>query len=304
MKTLVLSLEDLTHMSELSVGTSIIPIFLVILFCLGLIIGSFLNVVIFRLPNQLYTRWRSEAEAVLGTKKSTESNHTDTLVFPNSKCRDCSHPIKLRHKIPVISYLMLRGNCRYCSSKISLQYPIIEVITGIIFTLTIIQFGFSVGGLLAIIFSTGLIALAGIDFREKLLPDQITLPLMWIGLLANTQGIYVPIIESVIGASAGYLVLWSIFWMFKLITGKDGMGYGDFKLTAALGAWLGWKMLPLIVLLSSGLGALVGIFAIILRLKSRDSQLPFGPFLAFSGWLVIIWGDTILLWYTSLFNSF
>ena len=291
-------------MNELSVGTSTMPMFLVMLFCVGLIIGSFLNVVIFRLPNQLYARWRTEAKTVLGVKTSTDSEYTDTLVWPNSKCRDCGHPIKLRHNIPVVSYLLLGGNCRYCSSKISPQYPIIEVLTGIIFTLTIIQFGFSVGGLLAIIFSTGLIALAGIDFRERLLPDQITLPLMWIGLLANTQDMFVPLIESVMGASAGYLILWAIFWIFKLITGKDGMGYGDFKFIAALGAWLGWKMLPLILLLSSGMGALVGISAIILRLKSKDSQLPFGPFLAFSGWLVIIWGDTILIWYTSLFNTF
>ena len=304
MKILVLLLEDLAQMNELSVGTSTMPMFLVMLFCVGLIIGSFLNVVIFRLPNQLYARWRTEAKTVLGVKTSTDSEYTDTLVWPNSKCRDCGHPIKLRHNIPVVSYLLLGGNCRYCSSKISPQYPIIEVLTGIIFTLTIIQFGFSVGGLLAIIFSTGLIALAGIDFRERLLPDQITLPLMWIGLLANTQDMFVPLIESVMGASAGYLILWAIFWIFKLITGKDGMGYGDFKFIAALGAWLGWKMLPLILLLSSGMGALVGISAIILRLKSKDSQLPFGPFLAFSGWLVIIWGDTILIWYTSLFNTF
>jgi len=297
-------LEDLAQMNELSIGTSTMPMFFVMLFCVGLIIGSFLNVVIFRLPNQLYARWRTEAKTVLGAKTSTESEPTDTLVWPNSKCRDCGHPIKLRYNIPVVSYLLLGGNCRYCSSKISPQYPIIEVLTGIIFTLTIIQVGFSFGGLLAIVFSTGLIALAGIDFRERLLPDQITLPLMWIGLLANTQGMFVPLIESVIGASAGYLVLWAIFWIFKLITGKDGMGYGDFKLIAALGAWLGWKMLPLILLLSSGMGALVGISAIILRLKSKDSQLPFGPFLAFSGWLVIIWGDIILIWYTSLFNNF
>ena len=259
---------------------------------------------IFRLPNQLYTRWRTEAKTLLSIKFSKESNQADTLLWPNSKCRDCGHPIKLKHNIPVISYLILRGNCRYCSSKISPQYPIIELLTGIIITLTIVQFGLTINGLLAIIFSTSLIALAGIDFREKLLPDQITLPLMWIGMLANTQGIFVPLIESIIGASVGYLSLWSIYWIFKLITGKDGMGYGDFKLTAALGAWLGWKMLPLIVLVSSGLGALVGISAIILGLKSQNSQLPFGPFLAISGWLAMIWGDSILLWYTSLFNDF
>ena len=291
-------------MNELLFGCSTVPIIFVTLFCIGLIVGSFLNVVIFRLPNQLYTRWRTEAKTLLSIKFSKELNQTDTLIWPNSKCRDCGHPIKLKHNIPVISYLILRGNCRYCSSKISPQYPIIELLTGIILTLTIIQFGLSINGLLAIIFATSLIALAGIDFREKLLPDQITLPLMWIGVLANTQGIFVPLIESIIGASAGYLSLWSIYWIFKLITGKDGMGYGDFKLTAALGAWLGWKMLPLIVLISSGLGALVGISAIILGLKSRNSQLPFGPFLAISGWLAMICGDSILLWYTSMFNDF
>lgn len=291
-------------MNELLFGDPTVPIIFVTLFCIGLIVGSFLNVVIFRLPNQLYTRWRTEAKNLLNIKSSKESNQTDTLMWPNSKCRDCGHPIKLKHNIPVASYLMLRGNCRYCSSKISPQYPIIELLTGIILTLTVLQFGLSIDGLLAIIFSISLIALAGIDFREKLLPDQITLPLMWIGMLANTQGIFVPLIESIIGASAGYLSLWSIYWIFKLITGRDGMGYGDFKLTAALGAWLGWKMLPLIVLISSGLGALVGISAIILGLKSRNSQLPFGPFLAISGWLAMIWGDSILLWYTSLFNDF
>ena len=291
-------------MNELLFGNPTVPIIFVTLFCIGLIVGSFLNVVIFRLPNQLYTHWRTEAKTLLRIKSSKDSNQTDTLIWPNSKCRDCGRPIKLKHNIPVVSYLMLRGNCRYCSSKISPQYPIIELLTGIIITLTIGQFGLSVNGLLAIIFSTSLIALAGIDFREKLLPDQITLPLMWIGMLANTQGLFVPLIESIIGASAGYLSLWSIYWLFKLITGKDGMGYGDFKLTAALGAWLGWKMLPLIVLISSGLGTLFGIFAIILGLKSKDSQLPFGPFLAISGWLAMIWGDSILLWYTSLFNNF
>lgn len=291
-------------MNELLFGYSTVPIILVTLFCIGLIVGSFLNVVIFRLPNQLYTRWRTEAKSLLSIESSKESNQTDTLIWPNSRCRDCCHPIRLKHNVPVISYLILRGNCRYCSSKISPQYPIIELLTGIIITLSIVQFGLTINGLLAIIFSTSLIALAGIDFREKLLPDQITLPLMWIGMLANTQGIFVPLIESIIGASVGYLSLWSIYWIFKLITGKDGMGYGDFKLTAALGAWLGWKMLPLIVLVSSGLGALVGISAIILGLKSQNSQLPFGPFLAISGWLAMIWGDSILLWYTSLFNDF
>ena len=275
--------------------------FIVIAFCVGLISGSFLNVVILRLPNQLNIHWKTEAEAFLGIESSDKVKSIDTLVWPPSKCSDCGSLIKPWQNIPVISYILLRGRCDQCSSVISFQYPLIEIITALLVAFTAYNFGLTSRGLLAIVLVIALICLAGIDTKAKLLPDQITLPLLWLGLLANTAGMFISLTDAVFGAILGYLSLWTFHWMFKLITGKEGIGYGDFKLMAVIGAWLGWQMLPLILLIATGMGAMVGIYAIVIGGKDRNFQIPFGPFIATAGWIGLIWGDKIIVLYQSLF---
>jgi len=267
---------------------------------LGLIVGSFLNVVILRFPEQLKTRWRHESQDFLGLP--ADSSEPPSLATPASRCPSCGESIKPWHNIPVISYVFLRGKCHACSRAISIQYPLVELLSGLVTSFIVYQFGLSLMAAYCLIFSWVLIALTGIDYREQILPDQITLPLLWLGLFANLNATFVPLNDAVIGALAGYLSLWIVFWLFKLITGKEGMGYGDFKLLAALGAWMGWHMLPLIIILSTFAGALVGVVGLLL--KTRDKQVPmaFGPFLAIAGWIALIWGDTILASYLGAFG--
>jgi leader peptidase (prepilin peptidase)/N-methyltransferase len=277
-------------------------VFTVIAFCFGLVVGSFLNVVILRLPKQLYSQWKEQSEEYLNLPQGTNDSPTETLLWPPSRCSKCGQAIKPWHNIPIISYILLKGRCATCSTPISLQYPLVELFTGIVVATTAYYYGAQLNAIYALFFSVVLIALAGIDVKEKLLPDQITLPLLWVGLIANLNGFFVPLSEAVIGAIAGYLVLWSVYWVFKLITGKEGMGYGDFKLLAALGAWLGWQMLPLIILVSSAVGAIIGILMIVVGGKDRNLQIPFGPFLAAAGWIALIWGDKIINSYSSAFS--
>jgi leader peptidase (prepilin peptidase)/N-methyltransferase len=276
-------------------------------FPFGLIIGSFLNVVILRFPEQLKNSWRRESEDFLGlgeetAEESGESEEELSLSTPASRCPSCGVPIKPWHNIPVISYMLLRGKCSACATSISIQYPLVELISGLATAFIVYQFGLSLMAGYCVLFTWVLIALTGIDFREQLLPDQITLPLLWLGLFVNLSGTFVPLNEAVIGALAGYLSLWSVFWLFKLVTGKEGMGYGDFKLLAALGAWMGWQMLPLIIILSTFVGALVGVAGLLLKAREKQVPMAFGPFLAMAGWIALIWGDKILNSYLSVFG--
>jgi leader peptidase (prepilin peptidase)/N-methyltransferase len=273
-------------------------------FPFGLIIGSFLNVVILRFPEQLKNSWRRESEDFLGlaAEESAEPEEELSLSAPASRCPSCGVPIKPWHNIPVISYVLLGGKCKACSTAISIQYPLVELLSALATAFIVFQFGLSLMTAYCLMFTWVLIALTGIDFREQLLPDQITLPLMWLGLFANLSGTFVPLNEAVIGALAGYLSLWSVFWLFKLVTGKEGMGYGDFKLLAALGAWMGWQMLPLIIILSTFVGALVGVAGLLLKAREKQMPMAFGPFLAMAGWIALIWGDKILAWYLSVFG--
>ncbi|MDG1080570.1 MAG: A24 family peptidase [Porticoccaceae bacterium] len=276
-------------------------------FPFGLIIGSFLNVVILRFPEQLKNSWRRESEDFLGltnalAEESAEPEEVLSLSAPASRCPSCGVPIKPWHNIPLVSYVLLRGKCKACSTPISIQYPLVELVSALATAFIVFQFGLSLMAAYCLIFTWVLIALTGIDFREQLLPDQITLPLLWLGLFANLNGTFVPLNEAVVGALAGYLSLWSVFWLFKLITGKEGMGYGDFKLLAALGAWMGWQMLPLIIILSTFVGALVGVAGLLMNTRERQVPMAFGPFLAMAGWIALIWGDKILGSYLSVFG--
>ena len=262
------------------------------LLSLGLVVGSFLNVVIYRLPLMMETRWRKDCCELLEVPQEKEAPRL-TLATPNSHCPHCGSAIKPWQNIPVLSYLLLRGKCAVCGVGISLRYPTIELITGLLTLSLAWYFALSPALLGAVIFTWALVTLTMIDVDHKLLPDDITLPLLWLGLLFNIDGTYVSLTDAVIGAMAGYLILWSVYWLFKLTTGKEGMGYGDFKLLAALGAWLGWQALPLIILLSSLVGALCGIALILLKGRGREVPIPFGPYLAVAGWIAMIWGEEI-----------
>ncbi len=276
---------------------------------LGLIIGSFLNVVIYRLPHQLQISWRRDALDFLGQAESIDSENVDhdtsnnkfSLVYPPSRCPHCETPLEPWQNIPLISYLILRGRCKACSEPISLQYPAVELICGLMSAFIIFHFGLTEQGFFALVFTWILIALTGIDLDCQLLPDNLTLPLLWLGLLINIGGVYTDLVSAVIGAAAGYLSLWTIYWAFKLITGKEGMGHGDFKLLAALGAWLGWQQLPLIVLLSSLVGAIIGTVILLLKKQDRQNAIAFGPYLAIAGWVALVAGDQIT---SSYLNSF
>ena len=256
---------------------------------LGLFVGSFLNVVIHRLPLMMEQEWQAEAAALRG-EESNSAQPRFNLATPRSRCPHCGHLIGALENIPVISYMLLRGRCRHCDGPISVRYPLIEALCAGLSWFTAAHFGFGMAGVGALIFVWALIALCFIDLDTQLLPDSITLPLLWLGLLLNLSGTYTDISSAVIGASAGYLSLWSVYWLFKLATGKEGMGYGDFKLLAALGAWLGWQILPLTILLSSLVGAIVGVALIVLRRHGREIPIPFGPYLAAAGLLALYWG--------------
>ena len=262
---------------------------------LGLLIGSFLNVVIYRLPKMLERQWRAECVALTGASATPEQPEAPfNLVTPASTCPHCGHRIRPWENIPALSYLLLRGRCSQCRQRISVRYPIVEVVTGILSAALAWHFGPTPQLLAALVLTWGLIALTMIDADTQLLPDVLTLPLLWLGLLVNTQGLFTDLNSAVWGAAAGYLSLWTVYWLFKLITGKEGMGYGDFKLLAALGAWMGWQMLPLIILLSSLVGAVVGIAMIVALGRDRQIPIPFGPYLATAGWIALLWGEPIV----------
>ncbi len=264
----------------------------------GLLIGSFLNVVILRVPVMLERQWRMQSQEVL--ELPVDEPTTFNLIVPNSHCPKCEQEIKPWHNIPVISYLMLKGRCSGCGEPISLRYPMIEAFTAVLTVVTISHFGFNATGAATLLLTWALIALAMIDYDTHLLPDNITLPFLWLGIAGAAAGILSPLPHAVWGAIAGYLVLWFVFWGFKLITGKEGMGYGDFKLLAMLGAWLGWQSLPLIIILSSFAGAIIG-GGLILFGRDRDKPIPFGPYLAIAGWITLIWGNTIVQAYLGTF---
>jgi leader peptidase (prepilin peptidase)/N-methyltransferase len=275
-------------------------IYLTFLFILGLLIGSFLNVVIYRLPIMMQREWRCDCLEFLEQPSETPTEKFD-LSMPRSRCGECGHAISALENIPILSYLVLRGKCRACKTSISMRYPLVELLTGVISLIIGWHFGVSLQALAGLFFSWCLIAASGIDLDHKLLPDTITLSLMWLGILLSLFNIFIDLETSVIGAIAGYGCLWSIFIMYKLVTGKDGMGHGDFKLLAALGAWCGWKMLLVIVLTSSLVAAIVGILMIILSKTGRNTQIPFGPYLAVAGWISFLWGPVLLNTYLNIF---
>ncbi|MHB8454156.1 MAG: prepilin peptidase [Acidiferrobacterales bacterium] len=264
---------------------------------LGLIVGSFLNVVIHRLPVMFTRGWRRECQTLLGAELDPEDNAPYNLVFPGSHCPFCSHAIRAWENIPVLSYLWLRGKCAACGHRISARYPAVELIAGILAGAVAFHFGFGQAAAAACVLSWALIALTFIDFDHQILPDAITQPLLWAGLIANSFNVFSSLHAAVIGAISGYLSLWLVFHSFRLITGKDGMGHGDFKLFALLGAWLGWQSLPLIILLASVLGAAVGLGLILFRGRDRSLPIPFGPFLCGAGWITLLWGNTITGYY-------
>ena len=273
--------------------------YLVCIFILGLCVGSFLNVVIYRLPIMMQKEWRHDCLEFLEQPPDSKKDKFN-LTVPRSRCGHCGHAISALENIPILSYLVLRGKCAECKAPISIQYPVVELFTALVSLAVGWHFGVSLQALAALVFSWCLIAASGIDIGHKLLPDSITLPLLWLGILLALFNVFVDLETSVIGAICGYMSLWSIFIVFKLITGKEGMGHGDFKLLAMLGAWTGWKMLFVIVLTSSLVGAIVGITMILLKKTERGTQIPFGPYLAAAGWLSLLWGPQLLQFYFGL----
>jgi leader peptidase (prepilin peptidase)/N-methyltransferase len=296
-------------MSDLSAALGSNPLlFITLVFVLGLLVGSFLNVVIFRFPVILKRDWEEQCRELIDSesaprqedesraeKKTTRFN----LLVPGSHCLKCGHEITAIENIPVLSYLFLKGRCSACGVHISARYPIVEILTAILSALVAWRLGPGWETLLALTFTWTLIALAGIDIDEKLLPDAITLPLLWLGLIVSLWSFpaFTDMRGAIIGAAGGYLSLWLLFHLFRLITGKEGMGYGDFKLLAALGAWYGWQMLPLTVLLSTVVGAVVGVALIIAGRRDRQTAIPFGPYLAAAGWISLLWGNDIMDFY-------
>jgi leader peptidase (prepilin peptidase)/N-methyltransferase len=287
------------------------PVF-VTLVCtlLGLLVGSFLNVVIHRLPKMLEREWDAQAADLMEQKgsgdaaaklRSTVATVRYNLVMPPSACPRCGHRIRAWENVPILSYLFLRARCSACKAPISIRYPIVEALSGILSGYIGWRYGLTLAMVGALFLTWSLIALTVIDIDTQLLPDDITLPLIWLGLLVNLNGTFVPLQGAVVGAVAGYLSLWAVYWLFKLATGKEGMGYGDFKLLAAIGAWLGWKMLPAVVLLSSLVGAVVGISLIVFARHGRNVPIPFGPYIAAAGLIALFWGETINRTYLQLF---
>jgi leader peptidase (prepilin peptidase)/N-methyltransferase len=262
---------------------------------MSLAIGSFLNVVIHRLPKMLERQWRYELSELNGQEVAAGPRYN--LMVPRSACPACGHAIGALENVPLISYFALRGKCAGCKARISPRYPLVEALTGVLSGYIAWRYGFTWQTLALLVFVWSMIALAFIDLDTFYLPDDITLPLVWAGLLANMGGLFVDLQSAVIGAIAGYLALWMVFWGYKLATGKDGMGYGDFKLLAAIGAWLGWKMLPVVILLSSLVGAIVGISLIVFARHGRNVPIPFGPYLVLGGLIALFWGDQLLHYY-------
>ena len=283
-----------------------------VIFLFGLIFGSFFNVVIYRLPLMMHLEWlencREFVKELYGElPKILQQQPKDlpappfNIAKPDSTCPKCGHKIRWYENIPLISYAYLRGKCSNCKSHISLRYPVIELVTGILSAVAAYHFGFGWQRAAALLFTWSLICMTMIDFDHKLLPDQLTLPLLWLGLLVNSQNMFTDLQSAVVGAAIGYLCLWSLYWTFKLLTGKEGMGYGDFKLLAALGAWMGWQPLLLILVLSSLVGASVGLSLILIKGRDKNIPIPFGPYLAAAGWITFYWGDQIMQAYQRYF---
>jgi leader peptidase (prepilin peptidase) / N-methyltransferase len=293
----------MSFFNELQLVAEQLPwLYFTLLTLLGLLIGSFLNVVIHRLPIMMERSWQQEYRDYFD-ETSSEVNQPAAveerfnLMVPHSACPHCGHAITALENIPILSWLMLRGRCRGCQAPISPRYPLVELLTGL--ATAVIAWHFPPGWPLlgALVLTWTLIALTCIDLDKMLLPDQLTLPLLWLGLMLNLGEHFVSLQDAVIGAACGYLVLWTLYWAFKLLTGKEGMGYGDFKLLAALGAWMGWQSLPLILILSSLVGAIVGITLLLLRRHQQGNPIPFGPYLAMAGWIALLWGHEITQWY-------
>ena len=266
-------------------------------FVLGALIGSFLNVLILRLPPLLEHDWHCQCRELLALPVEPHPRPPG-LVISRSHCPKCGHGIKAWENIPLLSFMFLRGRCSACQATISWRYPAVELTTAILFVITLVHFGPTIQGATALVLTAILIALTGIDAETQLLPDNMTLPLVWGGILVNYFAVHTDLASSVIGAIAGYMLLWTIYHLFKLLTGKEGMGYGDFKLLAALGAWMGWQFLPLMVLMSSAVGAVVGLILMGTGKLQRNKPMPFGPFIAAAGWITLIWGEKIMAYYT------
>jgi len=259
---------------------------------LGLLVGSFLNVVIVRLPKTMHHGWRNQCRELLELNAETDPEPPG-LITPRSHCPSCGHTVTALENIPILSYLMLRGKCSACGIRISPRYPAVEALTGVCSLLIAVHFGVSFAALAALVLTWGLIALSFIDIDHQILPDNITLPGIWLGLFLNLFGVFTDLESAVIGTLAGYLSLWVVFQLFKLLTGKEGMGFGDFKLFALFGAWLGWQLLPLIILMSALAGALIGGAAVVIRGRDRQIPIPFGPYLAIAGWIAMLWGHDL-----------
>ncbi len=270
---------------------------------LGLIVGSFLNVAIHRLPIMMKRAWAAECREFLAEEGNLPSGQEEVtqipynLVTPRSHCPHCGHKIGVLENIPVISYLALRGRCTECRTRIPVQYPVVEIISALLSLVVALRYGFSWTSSAALVYTWTLIVLSAIDLRTQILPDSITLAGLWLGLLANTGGLFTDLESAVLGAVFGYLSLWSVYHLFKSLSGKEGIGYGDFKLLAMLGAWAGWQALLMIILLSSLVGAVVGIGLIVVKGRDRNIPIPFGPYLATAGWVILLWGPHVTEWY-------
>ena len=261
----------------------------------GLCVGSFLNVVIYRLPRMMEAQWKAECAALEGREEPPAQPFN--LATPPSRCPSCGTPITALQNIPLVSWIVLRGRCAACKAPISARYPAVEFVAGALAVLMAWRFGYSGALALALPFAWALLALTFIDLDTQLLPDDITLPLMWLGLLANAFGIFADVRSALFGAAAGYLVLWCVYWAFRLVAKKEGMGYGDFKLLAAIGAWTGWQVLPVVIVVAAGLGAVLGSIALWLARKGRDTRIPFGPYLALGGIVGLLWGrQAVIAW--------
>ena len=276
-------------------------VWLCFIFFLSLLVGSFLNVVIYRLPVMMEKQWACECRELLKDELKNKKQHAGAQSFnllkPDSHCPGCKKPVKAWQNIPVLSYLLLKGKCGSCHTKISLRYPMIELLTALASTLVAAQFGYSMQAVILVVLTWCFICLVFIDIDHMLLPDQITLPLLWLVLIASTQNWFLTPIQTIYGAAAGYLSLWSVYWLFKLVTGKEGMGHGDFKLMAIVGAMVGVIKLPMVILMSSLVGAVIGIAGIVFAKKDGNNPIPFGPYIAIAGWIVILWGEPMFNWY-------
>lgn len=266
----------------------------------GLLVGSFLNVVILRLPKRIKWDWTEQSTEWLKIAPKDDTNRPAGITHKASHCPNCKTKIKPWYNIPVIGYILLKGKCAACKQVISIRYPLVELVTAVLTGIVIWRFGVSIAGFLAIILTWTLIVQTGIDFDNQLLLDEITFPVLWLGLLASLMPVFVSPSDAIIGAAFGYLSLWSVFWLYKLFTGKEGMGFGDFKLLALMGAWLGWQLIPQIILMSTLIGSIVGITLIVTKKLNKEKPIPFGPYIAGAGFIALIWGDQINAKYLSM----